>query len=135
MATTTTNYVWQLDGNFTTAQAGDGDSTIILLPKSAAGSYKRKRGQGFEALAPKSIYRRNQYTEGGQPRCPNTPPGLVAMVKPKSEGGRDPQSNGCGSAGIGGYIVPDYKFTSCCDTHDLCYGKPEYPTIRETQAI
>jgi hypothetical protein len=29
--------------------------------------------------------------------------------------------NGCGPTGVSG-IVPDFRFTSCCNQHDLCYG-------------
>lgn len=56
---------------------------------------------------------------GFQPRCPLKPFGLESFVKP---GARPASFNGCGAEN--GMKVPDYRFTECCDNHDLCYGKP-----------
>jgi hypothetical protein len=55
---------------------------------------------------------------GFQPRCPSKPFGLESFVKP---GARPASFNGCGAEN--GMKVPDYRFTECCDNHDLCYGQ------------
>jgi hypothetical protein len=43
-----------------------------------------------------------------------------------SKQGYTPTFNGCGPAGVGGYVVPDqwddYVLTPACDNHDRCYG-------------
>jgi hypothetical protein len=54
---------------------------------------------------------------GFQPRCPSKPFGLKSFVKP---GARPASFNGCGAEN--GMKIPDYRFTECCDNHDLCYG-------------
>ncbi|KXS20902.1 hypothetical protein M427DRAFT_51858 [Gonapodya prolifera JEL478] len=44
---------------------------------------------------------------------------LHAVTKPNAP----PQTtNGCGASGKFGGLVPEYKFRSCCNAHDLCYG-------------
>jgi hypothetical protein len=121
MGTPDTHYVWALDGDFTKATVGTGHSSIILLPVAARNGGPPITKNKMKTRRTQKNTKRSFYNEGQQPRCPNNPPDLVARDLTKAQGGRDPQANGCGSAGIGGYLVPDYKFTPCCDVHDLCY--------------
>ncbi|KAF2491398.1 hypothetical protein BU16DRAFT_529931 [Lophium mytilinum] len=132
MGTPSTHYVWALDGDFTKATVGTGHSKIILLPRAASIEVNPKQIRTTVTNDAKARRSRNKmntkrsdYNEGQSPRCPNNPPELVAKTLTKAQGGRDAQANGCGSAGIGGYLVPDYKFTPCCDAHDLCYDNCE----------
>ncbi|KAF2399001.1 hypothetical protein EJ06DRAFT_549754, partial [Trichodelitschia bisporula] len=54
--------------------------------------------------------------KGYAPRCPVVPFGLVAEEKHCA---RPASFNGCGAEN--GMKVPDFRFTVCCNMHDLCY--------------
>lgn len=63
------------------------------------------------------------------PRCPAAPAGLLSTVRP---GARQPMANGtCAQAG--GAKVPNFDFTGCCNSHDLCFGKSCFSRIPLTQ--
>lgn len=54
-----------------------------------------------------SIEERDLATRGNPARCPS---GKTAKSR-----GLTPATNGCS-------FVPEYKFHSCCNSHDICYG-------------
>lgn len=72
------------------------------------------RARAADAACPSPNVRRPM---NGPNDCPNN-----RITK----SGYTPTYNGCGSAGIGGYLVPDdfddYSFTPACNNHDVCYG-------------
>jgi len=60
----------------------------------------------------------DHYQIGYSPRCPAVPFGLQSNVK---FGARPAGFNGCGADN--GMKFPDFRFTVCCNNHDLCYGQ------------
>lgn len=59
----------------------------------------------------------DHYQIGYAPRCPAAPFGLQSFVR---AGARATGFNGCGADN--GMKFPDFRFTICCNNHDLCYG-------------
>ena len=98
-------FTWDVSGSSTTMTAGIASSnkTMLVAP--------------LDKRSPQRLARRNKYTEGYAPRCPNSPPNLVAKVFP---GARGLNPNGCGPAN-GIDFVPDFNFGKCCDAHDNWY--------------
>lgn len=96
------------------------------LERRSMHSFIRRVADGFDVMdflepfdfltAPFGIS--DHFQVGGSPRCPKRPLGLEVFVKP---GARAAYYNGCGAEN--GMKVPDFRFTECCDNHDLCYGK------------
>ncbi|PPJ54286.1 hypothetical protein CBER1_06563 [Cercospora berteroae] len=99
--------------------AGTSNKQMVTYPLKRAAAAARARK-----------VRRSKYTEGYAPRCPNSPPGLVAKVRP---GARAAEKNGCGAAN-GFDFVPDFSFGTCCDDHDLCFDNCESGTYEECNA-
>ncbi|KAM3416823.1 hypothetical protein BST61_g8414 [Cercospora zeina] len=111
-----TSYIWEIAGDSTRFTPGTSDKQMATYPLARAAAAKKARK-----------VRRNKYTEGQAPRCPNSPPALVAKVKP---GARAPGKNGCGPAN-GIDFVPDFTFGSCCDDHDFCFDNCEEGTFEQ----
>ena len=98
------SYTLDISGSTMTFTLGSGDKTAVAFP--------------LQLKKPTKKARRSIWTDGGAPRCPKVPDGLVGIAKP---GARAPASNGCGPAN-GFDFVPDvYNFAPCCDAHDLCF--------------
>ncbi|OTA95534.1 hypothetical protein M434DRAFT_379786 [Hypoxylon sp. CO27-5] len=110
-------YTWDIsaDGTTTTFTAGKAASNRTMV----AYSLQKK------AATKRKFRKRNMYTTGQAPRCPNSPPDLVAKVFP---GARGLNPNGCGPAN-GIDFVPDFSFGSCCNGHDNCYDNCEQGTF------
>ncbi|HVX18506.1 MAG TPA: phospholipase A2 [Acidimicrobiales bacterium] len=98
----------------------NGNQALVATTRTAA------KGTAPAPVAPLSA------ASGGDPACT-----LPNMRRPLNGPGDCPDKritkqnytptfNGCGSAGLAGYLVPDdfdgYSFTPACDEHDRCYG-------------
>lgn len=105
-----TSYVWDVSGATTKFTTGTAEKRMVTYSLRRAATVDRSRTK-----------RRSIYTEGAAPRCPNSPPNLVAKVFPKARG---LAPNGCGAAN-GFDFVPDFSFGSCCDDHDNCFDNCE----------
>lgn len=101
-----TSYVWDISGETTRFTAGTSEKRMVAYSLKRAATIDRSR-----------VSRRNPWNEGQAPRCPASPPDLMARVFP---GARGLAPNGCGAAN-GFDFVPDFSFGSCCDDHDNCY--------------
>lgn len=107
-----TPYTWDISGTTTTFTSGTRDRSMV--------TYSLSRSTPNSRTA-----RRSRYTESAQPRCPDTPPDLVAKAFPSA---RPLNPNGCG-ASQGFDFVPDFSFGSCCDGHDNCFDNCESGTF------
>lgn len=61
----------------------------------------------------------DKYTDGVQPRCPKSPPDLVAQVV---EQAIDVTYSGCAERKWTSLMVPGDIFNNSCDQRDDCYG-------------
>jgi len=61
----------------------------------------------------------DESTKGAQPRCPNSPPGLVAKVIDED---REMKYKGCSRKWWSKKLVPEDLFKDACDERDDCYG-------------
>ncbi|PIA94268.1 hypothetical protein CB0940_08218 [Cercospora beticola] len=94
-----TSYIWEIINGNVRFTPGTSERKMSTYPLKRAAAAKKARK-----------VRRNKYTEGVFPRCPNSPPALVAR---------------------GFDWVPDFSFGSCCDGHDICFDNCEEGTFEQ----
>ncbi|KAH8662393.1 hypothetical protein BX600DRAFT_498931 [Xylariales sp. PMI_506] len=110
-------YIWKVgdDQVNTILVAGiqDTNNTMVVIPSAPPPT-----ATSGDPASPDARRRKRINYEGGQcPRCPNSPPELVATPAP---GARGPEFNGCGT-GATSSLIPQLVFGGCCNNHDLCF--------------
>jgi len=93
-------------------------ATAISKPQKIRQSQPRHRSLSAQFIEEKETDD-NKYTSGAQPRCPISPPGLVAqLIDDESE----IEYSGCGEKKWTSILVTKDLFNEPCDQRDECYG-------------
>jgi hypothetical protein len=114
------SWTWQTTGaSSTLVKDSSGAKNMKALPKVIPAVAEARKNRRSNQVMAEKLAKRNSYTEGPAPKCPNSPPDLVAGTKAGYEYGA---GNFCENLSEYWSISP-FSFDGSCAVQSLCYDQ------------